>query len=236
MNSPPILLDQVSASDAKLAWLQWLSKEQPRKSTLRVLVGLTGKAWRDSDGCGALVWAMRQQRKKAPKFVQLLVDEGFDPSEPHGAVSPLFEACYQRDLKSLKLLLDAGADPNPANQASPIAQACIGEGRLPFIEALVRAGASVAPSSHFVGIVPEFAKMIERFDRFHAGSLWNGLADTLALYPAQWQDFSTQFKDWATENGGPAFVSQAHAWLSKREALMISTVTPFVKHSISRRI
>lgn len=221
-----------------LDWLQWCSQSKPSLARLRSLVDRSGKDWVGLDGCGALVWAMRQQRKKAQPFVRMLLDEGFDPSEPQSQVSPLFEACYQNDLKSLQLLLAANADPNPAHQACPMGQACLGRDRLPFIAALVQAGASVAPSSHFDGIVAEFSKLIDRFDRFYSGALWNGLADTLAPYPVQWQEFSDQMKHWADDHGSPRFVNEVNAWLSRKQAVQLASATPQPSSSLgsSRRI
>ena len=206
-----------SIEELDLAWMQWWSSPHPQLSKLPGLVARSGLSYVGVDGCGPLVWVLRQNPGRASRFVEALLAAGFDASEPQGALCPLFEACYRRDMKSLRMLLSSGANPNGRTPA--LAQACVNESDFRFVEELIKAGASIAPGIGFDGVVSASARDVDDFHTFNPARRWNRLAQLIAEHATdQWGEFTVQMRQWADRVGEPAFVDAVSAWLCDKEA------------------
>lgn len=223
-------------TEVDIAWMQWWSSPHPQPSKLESLVSRSGLSYVGVDGCGPIVWVLRQNPARAVRFVEALIDAGFDPSESQGALCPLFEACYRRDIKSLNLLLSRGACPDSKTPA--LAQACVNESDFRFVEALLKAGASIAPSARFDGLVVASARDMDDFQVFKPAHRWNRLTNLIAKHaPDQWDEFSSQMRQWADRVGEPGFVREVDAWLCAKEAEeMLERTTSKVSAARSARL
>lgn len=209
-----------------VAWMQWFGAPHPRAHALAELVRVGGLSCKLMDGCGPLVWALRQRRGNALRFVSALLDAGFDPNEPQGSMSPLFEACYQRDMKSLRLLLDRGACPDGQGRSRPLGQACLRENDFRFVEELIKGGASLSPGLRFDGLPKAYGNSLGEFRHFRPGKLFGDLSKKIADHaPSQWGEFAAQMRDWAEQVGEPAFIEEVDRWVSMQEASLVLEVS-----------
>ena len=223
MSQKPPSTNSLSTRQLDERWLRWLGTSRPDPAVARSLI-TKNPDWVDPAGCGPLVWVLRNHRAKpsAARLTRMLVEMGLDPNEPAGRISPLFEAVYQGDARSVRYLLSQDLNLNDKSRVSALSEACGTLKKRDLVLLLLKVGHPIGSIRGSRGLVGDMAAGLGSDSRqaWRPNKFWNEVAGALLSSPARWDEFKGQLREWAQNE--EVSIGPIEGWLCAHEAALLS--------------